>query len=100
MKKGEQLELGARDVWVDRLEKEFSIKLLPLLDKSFPVDKCREVAKSLAELAARRAREAKVLPSLTMSARCVGCDAEVDVKDAAFLCAGCVVGIRSAGSDG
>jgi hypothetical protein len=41
---GEQLELGAttkpRDVWLDMLEKEFGLILLPLIDKSYSVTMC------------------------------------------------------------
>lgn len=102
-KESEQLEFGVvakRDSWVEKLEMEFSLKLMPILDKSYPTSKCREVGMALAELAARRARDAKVLPETTSRAMCAGCDAEVEVAKAVCLCKRCSKGVRSAGSDG
>jgi hypothetical protein len=120
-KRGEQLELGSqtlgsqtlgsqtlgsqtqgtsederpRDAWVAVLAKEFGIILVPLIDRSLPVERCREVATRLAELAARRVRGDDVL-----KVRCRGCDVEVDAREVVLLCARCGEGFRSAGSDG
>jgi hypothetical protein len=107
-KKGEQLELGAtrppeeelRDVWVDRLDKEFGIMLMPFIDKSYPVEKCREIARKLAELAAKRVWDVGALASGVSTVRCSGCDVEVDVRATIQLCERCGKGVRSAGSDG
>jgi len=108
---GEQLELGAtakgsvkgsvtqpRDAWVDMIEKEFGLILMPLIDKSYSVTMCREVATRLAVLAAKRARAASALSEMVV--RCAGCDTEVDVKSGISLCGRCGEGFRSAGSDG
>jgi hypothetical protein len=100
--KNEQLELGSklRDVWVDRLEKEFGIMLLPFFDKSFPRERCLQIVKGLVDLAAKRAREVKALAECTITVRCRGCDTEVDARAVVHLCGRCGEGIRSAGSDG
>jgi hypothetical protein len=83
---------------MDMLEKEFGLILLPLIDKSYSVTMCREVAMRLATLAAKRARAASALAAPTT--KCSGCDAEVDVRSAICLCGRCGEGFRSAGSDG
>lgn len=57
-----QLDLGfGNDDWARRLEREFALIIMPVLDRNFSPDKCREVSANLAKLAARRARDAGAL---------------------------------------
>ena len=88
------------DGWAEKLEKELSIILLPKLDPRFSQDECRQIAARLAMLAARRARDAKVLVDETTLVKCRGCDAQIVAQTAVCLCETCGKNVRSAGSDG
>lgn len=88
------------DGWAEKLEKELSIILLPKLDPRFSQDECREIAARLAMLAARRARDARVLVDETTLVKCRGCDAQIVAQTAVCLCESCGKNVRSAGSDG
>ena len=100
---GSQTDFGfelAHDGWAQKLGKEFALKLLPYLDKSFSQSKCRDIADALALLAARRAREATALRDDLETVVCRGCDASVFLQATSHLCQACGQAFRSAGSDG
>lgn len=87
----QQLDLGfGGDDWARRLERELALKLMPLLDRSFSQERCREVSADLAKLAARRARDAGVLSEVVGEAKCVGCGAVAGAEEKARLCRRCV----------
>jgi hypothetical protein len=98
-----QTEFGfdlTHDGWAEKLGKEFALKLLPHLDKSYPQSKCCDIADALALLAARRAREATALRDDCEAVTCRGCDASVFLLGTAHLCPKCAQAFRSPGADG
>lgn len=98
-----QLELVLEhDAFAERLGREFALILLPVLDKSMPQDRCREVADRLALLASRRAKDEGRMTkaSALVPTPCAMCDAPVTLEDAKLLCARCSASVRSAGSEG
>jgi len=100
---GQQTGFGfelVHDGFAEKLGKEIAIKLLPHLDRSYSQSKCRDIADSLALLAAKRAREATLLRDDCEKVTCRGCDAEVFLQATAHLCERCAAGFRSAGADG
>jgi hypothetical protein len=88
------------DGWAEKLEKEIAIILMPKLDSKFSPDEHRLLAARLAMLAARRARDAKVLVDEAALVKCRGCDAQIVAQTAVCLCESCGKNVRSAGSDG
>ena len=88
------------DGWAEKLEKEIALILMPKLDSKFPQDECRLLAARLAMLAAKRARDAKVLVDEATLVRCRGCSAQIVAQTAICLCESCGKDVRSAGSDG
>jgi len=90
----------SHDGWSEKLAKEFALKLLPHLDRSYSQGKCRDIADGLALLAGKRAREATALRDDQETVLCQGCDASVFLQATAHLCPSCASKHRSAGSDG
>lgn len=90
------------DGFAEKLGLEFSIILLPLLDRTMPGSRCREVADRLALLASKRAKEEgrRTKAVALVPVPCAGCDDPVTPADAALLCARCATSVRSAGSEG
>ena len=88
------------DDFAERLEREFAIILLPVVDRAMPQDRCREVAGRLALHASRRARDAGRLAALPKPSPCAGCDAPVEQGEGVVLCARCAGDIKSPGSEG
>ena len=90
----------SHDGWAEKLGKEFALKLLPHLDKSYSQSRCRDIADDLALLAAKRARESTALRDDQEVVVCRGCDAKVFLLATAHLCERCATEHKSAGSDG
>jgi predicted nucleic acid-binding protein len=88
------------DGWSEKLAREFALKLLPHLDKSYSQGKCRDIADALALLAAKRARAATALRDDHEVVLCRSCDTSVFILATAHLCSTCAAAFRSAGSDG
>jgi hypothetical protein len=100
---GHQIDFAfelSHDGWSEKLAKEFALKLLPHLDKSYSQGKCRDIADALALLAAKRARAATALRDDQEAVLCQSCDAKVFLQATAHLCSKCATAFRSAGSDG
>jgi rubrerythrin len=103
----EQLGLAGlvlvHDHFAEKLGSEFAIMLLPVLDKSMPLERCREVADRLALLASKRARdrdESLRLVDALKTVTCRGCDATVEHGLAVPLCPACGAKCRTPGAEG
>jgi len=77
------------EVWAEKLEREFSIMLLPVLRENISTDDCRILAARLAMLAAKRARSASALVDDCPVVKCRKCEAILVYHTAFCLCVSC-----------
>jgi hypothetical protein len=79
------------EVWAERLEREFSLLLIPFMDPKLSTEKIRVVSARMAMLAAKRAREASALDDDDADVvGCVGCKAELVRTVSEVLCLSCL----------
>jgi len=79
------------EVWAERLEREFSLFLIPFMDPKLSTEKIRIVSARMAMLAAKRAREASALDDDDDDVvGCVGCKTELVRTVSEVLCLGCL----------
>ena len=75
--------------WAEKLEREFSIMLLPVLREGIPTEECRRLAARLVMLAAKRAREASALIDDLPVVKCLKCEAILFHQTAFCFCGPC-----------
>lgn len=75
--------------WAEKLEREFSIMLLPVLREGISTEECRILASRLAMLAAKRARDASALADDFPVVKCRKCEAILVYQTAFCLCVSC-----------
>ena len=75
--------------WAEKLEREFSIMLLPVLREGISTEECRILAARLAMLAAKRARDASALADDLPVVKCRKCEAILVYQTAFCLCGSC-----------
>jgi hypothetical protein len=79
------------EVWAERLEREFSLLLIPYMDPKLDVDRIRIISARMAMLAAKRAREASALDDDDDNlVKCSGCRVPVVKATASSLCFECL----------
>jgi hypothetical protein len=78
------------DAWAGRLEREIAIMLAPAFGRPYDKALCRALARRMADLAARRAREALLPGRLELKERiCAGCEAPIVAETAIVFCGAC-----------
>lgn len=79
------------EVWAERLEREFSLLLIPYMDPKITTEKIRIIAARMAMVAAKRAREASALDDDDdCIVKCASCQTKVVQKVSASLCVDCL----------
>ncbi len=79
------------EIWAERLEREFSLLLMPYVDPKLATEKVRIISARMAMLAAKRAREASALDDDDKHVvKCSGCRMELIRTTSASICCGCL----------
>ena len=79
------------EIWAERLEREFSLLLIPFMDPKLTTEKIRVISARMAMLAAKRAREASALDDDDERVvRCASCQINLIQTVSASLCCGCM----------
>jgi|WetSurSiteA1Bulk_404760.scaffolds.fasta_scaffold71843_2 hypothetical protein len=79
------------EVWAERLEREFSLLLIPFMDPKLTTEKIRIISARMAMLAAKRARQASALDDDDERVvKCASCQTKLIQTVSASLCCGCL----------